>query len=174
MKIVAFLGRARVGKDTASTIFSKTLGYPILRLSTPIKNACHELFGIPREHFESDEKERLVPRYGKTPRDLMVCLTHAIKQNFEADFFVNHLVSRIPGGCDGVIIPDVRYEEDIRLLRKKYGAVVIKITKKHSTVLHDHENHIDRLRADVILTNNGDLCSFENRVSELAKASVDS
>jgi hypothetical protein len=168
MKFIALLGKSRVGKDTVATILSSTLGFPIVRLSSPIKDACHVLFDIPREDLDSEKKEVIDPRYGKTPRDLLVWMTHAVQNEFPSDFFFRRLLLNCPETCEGLIIPDLRYEHDLDMIRREQ-ALVIKIIRQGAPVIHSHETHIDALSADVILKNDGELGEFEKQVYCVAR-----
>lgn len=161
MNIIALLGRSRVGKDTAATILSKAFGFHILRLSSPIKDACSVLYDIPRERLDSSHKEIVDPRYGRTPRDLMVQMTAVVRAGVPSDFFVTRLMSRAKP--PGIIIPDVRYQEDVDVL-KTHDALVLKITRADAPVLHAHEDPIDSMNADVVFKNDDDLCIFEKRI----------
>ena len=167
MKIIALLGKSRVGKDTAAAILSTTLGFPIVRLSAPIKDACHVLFYIPRDDLDSAQKEIVDPRYEKTPRDLLVWMTHAVQKEFPPSFFFQRMLSSCPHTCRGIVIPDLRYEHDLRMIQQHQG-MVLKITRSDAPVLHSHEAHIDALPAGVVLRNDGDLEEFEKRVCRVA------
>lgn len=169
-KCIAILGRSRVGKDTIASLLSEQLGYPILRLSTPVKDSCAALFDIPRGHFETDHKEHVDERYNKTPRDLLVWMTRAVQRDFPSDFFVRSLMTRIHSlfsttqghSSGGVIIPDVRFEHDVHLLRQ-LGALIVKVTRNDAPVLHAHEDSIDALRGDIVVENNGTLDELRKR-----------
>ena len=164
MRIIALLGRSRVGKDTAAMILSKAFGFHILRLSSPIKDACSVLYDIPREHLDSAHKELVDPRYGRTPRDLMVQMTAVVRECMPSDFFVTRLMSR--ARSPGIIIPDVRYQEDVDVLKTHdtLRPLILKITRANAPVLHAHEDPIDSMGADVVFKNDDDLCIFEKRV----------
>jgi hypothetical protein len=77
------------------------------------------LFDIPREHLDSAMKEVVDPRYGKTPRDLMVWMTAAVRAQLPVDFFFQRLLSRCPKEAPGIIVPDVRYGPDLDLFRSR-------------------------------------------------------
>jgi len=168
MKIIALLGKSRVGKDTAATIFSEAFGFPIVRLASPVKDAVHVLFDIPRGHLDSYQKEVIDPRYGKTPRDLMVWLTSVIQRDFSKDFFFRRLRERFPSDIQGIVIPDVRFAHDVSMLRD-HGATIIKITRNNAPVCHAHEDGIDALSGHLWLKNDDTLEDFEMEVSRTAE-----
>lgn len=168
MKIIALLGKSRVGKDTAAAILSDVFGYPIARLATPVKDAVHALFDIPRDRLETFEKELADPRYEKTPRDLMVWLTSQLRRDFSQDFFFKRMMMNYPPiSTAGIIIPDVRFPEDVLMLRE-HGALIIKITRGHAPVVHHHEEAIDTLSGHLLLENNGTLEEYEEAVHRLS------
>ena len=160
---VGLLGRSRSGKDTAAAILSDVLGYPIVRLATPIKDACHALFDIPQDCLEHGTKDVVDERYGKTPRDLMMWLTSTMQHDFPPDFFFSRLLARIPAAAPGVVVADVRYRHDVEMIRER-GGIIIKITRDRAPVHHPYEGGIDALHGDVLLENNGTLEDFEKRV----------
>lgn len=164
LKLIGILGKSRVGKDTLATILANDLGYAIHRLSMPVKDACHKLFNIARDNLESDAKELVDPRYGKTPRDLLVWLTNVVQKDFPPEFFVERMLAECTsqGDSKGIIIPDVRFEHDVNLLRK-HGAVIIKVTRVDAPVCHEHELSIDALHGDFLLENNSTLYDFEKK-----------
>lgn len=163
--LIGLLGRSRTGKDTAAAIVSNVLGYPLRRLASPIKDACHVLFDIPRHSLEHSDKDVVDARYGHTPRDLMMWLTTTMQRDFPPDFFFSRLLDTIPPDAPGIVIPDVRYQHDVDNIRKR-GGVVIQITRDHAPVRLVHERSIDALDGDVLLENNGTLDAFEKRVME--------
>ena len=107
------------------------------------------------------------PRYGKTPRDLLVWLTTLVQKDFPSDFFIKRFLATCPPGVNGVIIPDVRFEHDVNLVRR-YGGVIVKVIRPDAPVAHDHESPIDALRGDIVLENNAHLGDFEKKVYSLA------
>lgn len=163
MVIIGILGRSRVGKDTAATIFSKIFEYPIVRLSSPVKMACGELFGISQSALESNAKDSIDVRYGKTPRDLLVWMTTKVQREFPSEFFVNRLFDAVPEHTRGIIVPDIRYDHDISLLKRR-GAVLLKVTRKDAPIRHTHEDSIDGFDGIMLLENNGSLAEFEKQV----------
>lgn len=169
MKFIGLLGRSRTGKDTAANILSNVLGYPIIRLAAPIKDACHALFDLPHDCMEHGGKEMVDVRYGKTPRELMVWLTASMQRDFPREFFFTRLVTSIPPDARGIIVPDVRYRHDVDMIRNR-GGMIIKIARADAPVRHAHEDGVDALTGDEVLENNGTMEAFEKRVMARAVA----
>lgn len=158
--ILGILGRARVGKDTAADIATGSFGYTMARLSAPVKAACVQLFGLdPVAQMEGPEKDIVDPRYGVTPRDLLVWMTKNVQANFPSTFFMTRLLDT-HGGKD-IVIPDVRYQADVDEIRR-LGGKILKIRRPGEG--HAHEDHIDAILADAVLENDGDKILFEKRV----------
>lgn len=168
LKLVGLLGRSRAGKDTVANILSRELGFPIVRLSMPVKKACSELFDIPLEDLDSHAKEIVDPRYGKTPRDLLVWMTTAVQMEFPSHFFIDRLLETCSAlNVKGVIIPDVRFEYDANAIRL-HGGTIVKITRKDAPVFHAHEDSIDALRGDIIVENDATIYELERKARGLA------
>ena len=94
----------------------------------------------------------------------MVHLTQSIRTFMDAEFFTRHLFDSWDG-LTPIVIPDVRYEHDIRAIRQK-GGVTIKITRT-SGPRHDFEFGIDSLEADYEISNDGTVEEFKTKIMNI-------
>jgi len=153
--ILGILGRSRTGKDCVARYFESYFGFEVHRLSSPVKSACKELLGLSDEHIEGSLKD--VVLYGKTytPRDCMTWLASETKARFSESFLFDRLLERTRG--QNIIIPDVRYHEDVQLIRA-HGGVIIKLTRAAAPIKHKFEDHVDDVDdADYVVCNDGTL-----------------
>lgn len=167
-KIIGLVGRSRVGKDTvAEIIIECSSDYEVRRLSAPLKKAMTELYDLNKEQLETNSKEEIDMRWGKTPRECIVSLTDYMMGYMGKDFFTKRLYGE-NGLPEYIIIPDVRYEHDIVEIHRR-GGIIIKIEKTDNSVCHSFEDNIDGMKGDILITNDG---SIEDLQSNLRKQLV--
>ena len=159
MKLIGLVGRSRVGKDTAADFLRGT--HEVRRLSQPVKDACKVLYGWSDAEVEGPAKEVIDPTHRITPRLAMVHLTQSIRTFMDAEFFTRRLFDAWDGQTP-IVIPDVRYEHDIRAIRQK-GGITIKITRANAP-RHDFEFGIDDLETDYEVSNDGTVEEFKNKI----------
>ena len=86
----------------------------------------------------------------------------------DAEFFTRRLFDTWDGQTP-IVIPDVRYEHDIRAIRQA-GGVTIKITRQ-SGPQHEFEFGIDDLVADYEITNDGTVDELKNKIMNITSGS---
>jgi hypothetical protein len=166
MKLIGLVGRSRVGKDTvAAEVFGRT--HELRRLAQPVKDACKALYGWSDAHVESGLKEETDPRWGVTPRLAMVHMTNSMRSFMGADFFTRRFFDGLPEGAMApcVVIPDVRYQEDIREIHKR-GGVTIKITRP-GMPQHVFESGVDDLETTFEVVNDGTVEELRRKIDLL-------
>lgn len=135
--LIGLLGRSRVGKDTVAGFIQAALperGYRIWRFADPVKRAVTALYGFDRDDLETDKKDVVCPRRGVSPRDAMQSITRTYMERHGTGFFSEQLLyawkqqSVHTGAPPHVIIPDVRYPDDVARIRA-LGGIVIKVER---------------------------------------------
>ena len=164
VQIIGLVGRSRVGKDTVASFFADT--HQARKLAQPVKDACKALYGWTDNEVEGPAKELVDPRWGITPRDAMVHITHEIRDFNDSSFFTRRLFDDWKG--EPIIITDVRYERDIEEIHKR-GGVTIKILRGGVT-WHTFEVHIDHLHTTYVVENNGTLDQLRSQIDRLGLA----
>jgi hypothetical protein len=168
MRLIGLVGRSRVGKDTvAAMVFGQT--HELRRLAQPVKDACKALYGWSDEHVESALKEETDPRWGVTPRLAMVHMTNSLRSFMGADFFTRRFFEtlEVSEGPEGpcVVVPDVRYQEDIREIHKR-GGITIKITRP-GMPQHVFESGVDDLETTWVVSNDGTVEELCGKIDSL-------
>ena len=163
--IIGLVGRSRVGKDTAASFMGPS--YIVRRLATPIKRACHEIYGWDMERLESNDKELVDPTWKTTPRHAMVHMTTCIKEFMGSDFFTRRFFESWDG--TPIVIPDVRYESDVSEIHKR-GGITIKVLRR-GTPYHSFESEVDNLETTFTVRNDGTIDEFRTKIIECLKAS---
>ena len=87
--IVLLNGLSRGGKDTVANHLARNYGFHHMKISTCLKNCVSQMFDIPLEHLENDQKDKIDDRYNKTPRDILKFVG--------TDFGQIHLEELLPG-----------------------------------------------------------------------------
>lgn len=120
--VIGICGKAGSGKDTIGRWLQNNHGFEILQFATPIKNATSQLFDININNFYSTElKEKIDPRWNKSPRELMQWLgTDVMRKQVDINFFVKHMQYRLNDIVNiknrNVVITDVRFDNEAKLI----------------------------------------------------------
>jgi len=162
--VVGLVGRARSGKDTAARVLAPE--YTLKRMARPVKDACKALYGWSDEALESELKDFKNEFWGLTPRATMVHLTHQIKEYMGQDFFTRRFFAEWDGRTP-IVIPDVRYSNDVDEIHRR-GGVTIRIIRP-GVVLHEFENGIESLQTTWTVVNDGTVGELELKIKELLK-----
>ena len=163
-KIIGLAGRARSGKDTVATLFTKT--HRVVRFAQPIKEAVKALYGWSDVAMETDIKDAVDPHWGVSPRSAMVHMAQTTRLFVANDFFVKRLFDSWEG--DPIVIPDVRYKHEVDAIHAR-GGITIKITRE-GIHKHDIEFTVDELETTYQVTNNGSLDGLRRQIDSLGLA----
>lgn len=173
MKIIGITGRAGTGKDTVADILVKARGYQRLSFADPIRQMV-ECLGI--DCTSRDAKETPVDWLGKSPRFLMQTLgTEWGRQLVNPAIWLKHMERRIALahelGCYGVVIPDVRFDNEAMLL-SSMQAELWHIERPGVPRVENHasESGIDSKYITVYLYNGCALDELYDRVLRLETA----
>jgi len=179
--LIGILGRSRSGKDTTANIIMSLYPdqYILKRFAQPIKNALKEIYDFTPEQLEDDEKEHIDERYNITPRQAMQEMTaHYLKKHGGAffservfttfDTMTNANAKITATSPFGIIIPDVRYEHDIKAIRTR-GGIIIKIIRPSLTINQQHtvEDNIQTFEGDYTIVNDGDISLLQRKIKEI-------
>jgi len=172
MNIIGITGRARSGKDTLANILSSQYGYQRLAFADPIREFVGELTGIaPYLLRDTPLKERPIPRLGGvTPREMMQTLGTEWGRNMVyPDIWValceQKIIEKMKYELRGFVIPDVRFDNEARMLRS-LGGKIIHITRAVGEPVNSHvsEAGISPELVDLEIPNNGTLDDLRRRV----------
>jgi hypothetical protein len=169
--LIGLVGRSRAGKDTIAAMLAQTHNLEIRRLAQPVKDACKALYGWSDTEVESSLKEARDARWDVTPRMAMVHLTAAMRTFMGAGFFTQRFFDEVKED-DRIVIPDVRFFEDVREIHRR-GGVTILVTRK-GTPEHEFEHGIEYLPTTHVVTNDGTIEELRAAVKRLLGPSVSS
>lgn len=139
LKLIGLAGPIGVGKTTTAEAvwsmlcdggFSYGHSTKIIPFANPLKAALVELTGLPHYFFTDPVvKEQIIPGVGKSPRELMQLFgTDFVRKMVNENFWVwrmDQVLRSVAGnGMSGIIIDDVRFENEAELVRKHGGLMV--------------------------------------------------
>tara|TARA_Y100000389_G_scaffold203735_1_gene253230 strand:- start:1009 stop:1563 length:555 start_codon:yes stop_codon:yes gene_type:complete len=165
--IIAFHGRAGAGKDTAADYLCQTRSLEKLAFADPLKEGCRHLFALSdKQLYDPKEKEINDVRWNKSPRQLMQWLgTDVLRSQLTNDFFIRHMRTRIYsiiGNKDkswsaedsgGVVICDVRFQDEADLVKTLGGTIIKIIRPGHKGTTTHHSSEGDGIQCDHTIIN---------------------
>lgn len=169
--IIGFHGKARAGKDTAAALLRSMIGGYQYSFAAPIYSMIRAGLGIDiNDPYWQQHKESPIPAYGgKSLRQILQTLgTEWGRCMIHDDLWVTRAKEVLIARGPGMIISDVRFENEAAFVRK-HGGVVVHIRRNQAPRIHDHasENGIAIEPADFILDNNGSIDDLEHKLFEL-------
>lgn len=133
MKLLGISGKAGAGKDTAAEFFHDEFLWDIYHFADPLKAACSAAFGIPLNHFSDRElKEKNNSYWNASPREIAQLVgTELFRERWDPNFWVRRagmevarLQSSATYNCQGLVIPDVRFQNEADWIIQQGGFVL--------------------------------------------------
>lgn len=180
LKLIGIAGKARSGKDTAANYLAHKHGLIRYSFATPMKAAIKTMFGLTDRHVDGDLKETELPWLGVSPRRIMQTLgTEWARDTIRQDLWVllaQREWQQMKEPTDdtfhaGMIIPDVRFEDEADFIRRN-GGLVIHIERDSAPKIESHksESGVQPVYGDPIILNNGSLDDLYRAMSEVIQA----
>ncbi|MFF1812396.1 hypothetical protein ACFVXW_25345 [Streptomyces sp. NPDC058251] len=180
-KNVAFIGKARSGKDTAGERLVNQWAFTRLAFADPLKRMALEVNPyIPTSYGVTVRLETLVAdtgwEYAKdTYPEVRRVLQHMGQtvRELDEDFWVRVLMDKVRAADKWnmpVVVTDCRYRNEAEALRAA-GFVLVRIKRPDlmTTDTHASENDLNSFPADETLINAGRLFDFHTAVDALVK-----
>lgn len=183
-RIIGLGHYSRTGKTTLAEFLKlscrrRKITAEICPFAWKLKDVAYQLYGWaglkPPEHYETQsgakDRDTVLPALGMTPVDLWVALgTTAIRQNVYDATWVDY-VTKTPRQSDVLIIPDVRFPNEIDAIRS-LGGIVVKVEcvgiKPRDTVAD--QALVDFTEWDACISaKKGDTAKLQQYAKELAK-----
>lgn len=150
--MIALVGRKRTGKDTAANYMVQEYGVEKRSIAAPLKRLCQDLFPLSDEQVDAGKDTPLTSQSDLTPRMLLQAVGQRMKRVFGPSYWVDQVVRH----DTPMVVADVRFQEEIDALRRRYPArpcLMIKIER--DAPRDDAEAHVDDLACDETIDNNG-------------------
>lgn len=174
--LIGLHGLARTGKDTAASYLADHYALLSYAFAEPLKAALAQLFSLTPAHLEGALKELPLPEIGKSPRELMQLLgtdwarnlVHRdlwlllAKQNISTQLEVDQT------HFNGVVIRDVRFENEAQWIRSQGGHVVhILRPDAQPVAAHISETPLHIGIKDAVVHNTGSIEEFYSELRSL-------
>lgn len=129
--IIAFAGQKGVGKTTCQAIAHRILGSRPCRFSFAkhLKELTYDFVAhldVPREAFFGDQAAKAFPQPalgGKTGREVLVEVGELFR-SYNKDIFATKVFDAVGGGTWPVLVDDLRFRNEARIVREAGGIVV--------------------------------------------------
>lgn len=159
--IIGITGKKQSGKDTIANYLVNKYNFEKISFADPLKSACRELFLFDDDQLYGDKKEEIDEFFNVTPRKTMQFIGTEVFRNYinnllpdiKDNFWVCLMEKQIMNNKNLIVIPDVRFQNELDLI-KKYNGVIIKVDKI-SNIIDDHiseSNNVENV--DHVIDNN--------------------
>lgn len=168
--VIGITGKARSGKDTVAEMILTEYGGYRYSLADPIRAMLKAGLGIDmNDLYWQERKEEPIPAFGgKSPRQMMQWLgTEWGRQLVHDDLWITLATQQLANRGAGMIVPDVRYENEARWVRR-FG-LLIHIVRPGVTPVNAHisENGVSYEAGDRTIFNDGSLADLQNHIREI-------
>ena len=167
-RIIGFTGPAGAGKDLAASMVPG--GYRIA-FADPLYQGLATMLGIPEGLLRArSTKEATFGDFGRSPRELLQTLgTDWGRKLVAPDVWLRVAYSRwhkaFRDGHSVIVVPDVRFENEARLIRSKGGEVwLIHRPGVEPVAAHESEAGLPLRLIDRLIVNSGTIDQLRQRV----------
>lgn len=166
-RLVGVTGKKYHGKDTVADYIANKYKYNKYALAHIIKLICSIMFGLNDEQLNGSKKEIPIPGwYNLTPRTMFQFVgtelfrdnMHKLHKDIGNDIWIisaEKKIERDNAKQIRTIIPDVRFENEIDMIRKHRGVVIKVVRNVENTDSHSSEMFDSDDLVDIIIDNNG-------------------
>lgn len=169
--LIGITGRARSGKDTVANFIIAAIGGYRYSFADPIRAMLVPLGVDMSDPYWQARKEEPIPALGVSPRRMMQTLgTEWGRQLINPDLWLIMAHQRLLQSGPGMIISDVRFDNEAAWIRKHGGRIIHVIRPDTKAVeAHASEDGIEMQDTDVRLFNSGTLEELQLSVRELLR-----
>jgi len=175
MVLLGIVGNKRSGKDTVSDYLVNNHNFCKLAFADPIKQISKIMFDFDESQLHGDKKEVIDTRWGITPRDVfqkigtefgqfdLIKYFPQLENKVGRNFWVKKLkleYKKLPVNSN-VIISDVRFNHEIKEIKKMGGKIIFIDRKYNKSVKKD--NHISETELTSIDINLFDFVIHNNK-----------
>lgn len=161
--LIGIHGKPRAGKDTLAHYLRKKYHLMQYGPSVAVKATTAAMFDVPIENFYDDSlKETVDPFWKISYREMAQRVgKESSRDVFGDDIWMRHVEKRLnevhPNTYRGIILADIRYENEVEWVRN-HGGIVLFITRENRSYVanetHVAEAGLPLHLADVIIPNN--------------------
>lgn len=175
MRILGLHGLPRSGKDTVAEHLIECYRARRISFADPLKQAAAILLNRPLTHCygEDYDREAVMPEWGFSMRDFLQRMGTEVVREFSPDFWITRfsLVVRTLPFNTFVVIPDVRFPNEVAYIRS-LGGVLVEIVRPGVA----HNSHVSNQRLDLgtcsqLIINDGSIADLHMKVDGLVHSS---
>ena len=169
--IIGITGRARSGKDTVADFIVAAQGGYRYSFADPIRAMLVPLGIDLADPYWQARKEDVIPALGVSPRRMMQTLgTEWGRQLIHPDLWLLMAQQRLLRNGPGMVIPDVRFENEAAWVRR-HGGRIIHVSRPDNKEVeaHSSENGIELEPTDTQLFNTGTLEELQIAVKDMLR-----
>jgi hypothetical protein len=170
--IIGLTGRARSGKSTAAEYLLRVgVGKYAYSFADPLKAMIKAGFGIDLDHpwWQMRKEDPIADFAGFSPRALMQTLgTEWGRTLVHRDIWVSLANRELQRRGDGMVIADVRFDNEAIWVRRR-GGVVVHLERGSAPAVRPHvsEAGVQRLAADIRVFNESSVESLHAQLDKL-------
>jgi hypothetical protein len=159
---IGIAGAKRAGKDTLASGLASALVLPCDSFAAPLRQFVASLLGLSLRELDSRKEDTIDWLAEVTPRHLMQTAgTEWGRDRVHPELWVRSLFARLPAGG---LVPDVRFSNEARAIRRR-GGVVIRVSRPghggHDT--HASEQPLPDELVDIEVSNDGSRADLVRR-----------
>jgi len=173
--VICMSGKAGSGKDTVAGILVAKYGFLRMALADPLRDIVQLVFCLDHDSvWDRDLRElplKFLPKW--TVRKLLQYIgTEMFRTNILADIWIRNFLQRAEP-FSKYIITDVRFPNELDGAKEKFGGKILSVEvvrngcEGKDVGLPNHESERYRIKADVIIENNGTLKELYDKVEKM-------
>lgn len=168
-RVIGIAGRARTGKDTVANFIIAAVGGYRYGFADPIRAMMVPLGIDMSDPYWQARKEDTIPVLNTSARRIMQTLGTDWGRNLiSEDLWVMIAAQRLMQSGHGMVIPDVRFDNEATWIRKQGGRVLhLKRESAEAIQAHASEGGIEAHDEDMMLSNDGSLEDLQANVRAL-------
>jgi len=175
--VIGLCGKARSGKDTVGFYLKDKYQLSKVAFADILKHFLIDFIGLTYEQCYGDQKEILIPKYNKSPREILQWFGTDVMRSLYDDIWVEAIFNKLKSGYyenniikNGFVITDVRFPNEVRFINLLGGKVVHVIRPNQEEIKsnqHSSETSIDIEDNEFILMNDGTIEDLEKEVDDM-------
>ena len=150
-KLILLNGPPRCGKDTLANMLEKRCGFTHLKITSPLKERVHGLYGMPdapHDAFDDCKSEKRNEFLGLTPREayIKVWEKYLLPMHGEG-MLIDMLIDSIDNSSNNLfVISDIGFNRESQALFNYYGdqGLLVKIQRPGCDFTDDIRTYVDR------------------------------
>lgn len=161
--IIGLCGLAGSGKSEVAHVLRQIGGFERIAFADPLKSMLSAV-GFTHAQLYGDQKEVVLPEFGKSPREFMQYLgTEFGRDLIHSEIWVKLWLRKVHASKNHVVVDDVRFENEVQAIHD-LGGEVWRVSRPGSAAAgHESERYAASLPADLTIFNESDLYELRER-----------